>query len=129
MELHIHSPAFDEEHAVYSKGIGPSDDSDSDYASRVSSIKSSRYDGSKLEADLYYFGIRGLRHWGPKLIFRTSKDDVGFSIKNRVFRAPWGPEQDSHVMRLQPVFEHDKLGKDDLWVTIRYRVRDVLEVQ
>jgi hypothetical protein len=90
LELHIHSPAFDKECAMYSKGIGkgpPSDDSDSDCysdhsslwekdssSSSVSSVESSCYNVSKFEAHLYYFGIRGPRRRGPKLIFRTSKD-------------------------------------------------------
>jgi hypothetical protein len=133
LELHVHSPAFDEECAVYSKGIvkgPPFDDGDSDYSSdhsslwekdsSVSSVESSRYYVSKLEAYLYYFGIRGPRRRGPKLIFRTSKD---------VFTAPSGPEQDPRLMWLRPVYEHHKLGKDDLWATIRSKVRDLLDAQ
>jgi hypothetical protein len=89
-------------------------------SSSVSSVESSPYDVPKLEAHLYYFGIRGPRHWGPKLIFRTSKD---------VFTAPSGPEQDPRLMQLRPVYEHHKLGKDDLWATIRSKVRDLLEAQ
>jgi hypothetical protein len=68
-ELHVHSPAFDKECALYSRGIGkslPPGDSDSDYSdddsslwekdsfSNVSSLESSsRYGVSKLEARLY----------------------------------------------------------------------------
>ncbi|THH03198.1 hypothetical protein EW146_g10491, partial [Bondarzewia mesenterica] len=133
LELHVQSPAFDEECAVYSKRIGKdplSDDSDSDYSSdhsslweedssssSVSSVESSRHDVSKLEAYLYYFGIRGPRRRGPKLIFRTSKD---------VFTAPSGPEQDPRLMQLRPVYEHHKLGEDDLWATIRSKVVKLL---
>ena len=120
---------------MYSKRISkgpPPDDSDSDYSSdhsslweknsssSVSSVESSLYYISKLEAHLYYFGIRGPRRRGPKLIFRTSED---------VFTAPSGPEQDPRLMRLRPVYEHHKLGKDDLWATIRSKVRDLLEAQ
>ena len=119
---------------MYSKEIdkGPvSDHSISDYSyghsslweedsSSISSVESSRYDVSKVEAHLYYFGIRGPRRWGPKLIFRTSKD---------VFTAPSGPEYDARLMRLRPVYEHHKLGKDDLWANIRSKVRDLLEAQ
>jgi hypothetical protein len=116
---------------VYSKGINIGrDDSDSESSSdhnslwekdsSVSSVESSLYDVSKLEAYLYYFGIRGPRRRGPKLIFRTSKD---------VFTAPSGPEQDLRLMWLRPVYEHHKLGKDDLWATIRSKVRDLLEAQ
>jgi hypothetical protein len=118
---------------MYSKEIGkgpPSDDSDSDYSdysslwekdsSSISSVKSSPYDVSKIEAHLYYFGIRGPRRLGPKLIFRTSTD---------VFTAPSGPEQDPRLMQLRPVYEHHKLSEDDLWATIRSKVRDLLEAQ
>ena len=103
LELYVHSTAFDKECFACSveivRGL-PSDDSkaDSSSASSVRSVESSPY-------DLYYFGIRGLRHRGPKLIFRTSKD---------VFPAPWGPEQDARPMQLLPVYEHHKLGKDNL---------------
>ena len=83
-------------------------------------VESPSYDVSELEANLYYFGIRGPRRWGPKLIFRTSKD---------VFRAPSGPEQDARPMRLLPVYEHHKLGTDNLWATVRSKVRDLLEAQ
>ena len=96
-ELRVHSPAF---------GKDPlSSDNDSD--------PSSSYDVSKLEAQLYYFGIRGPRCWGPKLVFRTSKD---------VFTVPSGPEQDPRLMWLLPVYEHHRLGKNDLWATIRSKV-------
>ncbi|GBE88767.1 hypothetical protein SCP_1401720 [Sparassis crispa] len=134
LERHVHSAVFDEECAAYSKEIAkgpPSDDSDADYSDRsslwetdssssVSSVESSPYDVSKLEAHLYYFGIRGSRRWGPKLIFRTSKD---------VFTVPSGPEQDPRLMRLLPVYEHHKLGKDNLWATIRSKVVELLDQQ
>ncbi|KAK0190382.1 hypothetical protein F5146DRAFT_1137223 [Armillaria mellea] len=105
------------------QGIGRdplSDDSDSDYSSDRSSLwtSSSPYDVSKLEARLYYFGIRGPSRRGPKLIFRTSKD---------VFTAPSGPEQYSRLMQLRPVYEHHKLGEDDLWATIRSKVVKLLD--
>jgi len=32
-------------------------------------------------------------------------------------------------MQLQPVYEHDKLGKGNLWAAIRSQVRDLLEAQ
>ena len=135
MELYVHSAAFDKECAAYFKEIGkipPSDNSDADYSSdhsdlwetntssSVSSVESSPYDVSKLEAHLYYFGIRGPRRWGPKLIFRTSKD---------VFTAPSGPEQDLRLTRLLPVYKHHKLGIDNLWATIRSKVHDLFEAQ
>ena len=126
-ELHVHSPAFNQDCAAYSKRIAkgpPSDDSDSYYSDDNSILEkdssSSRYDVSKLEANLYYFGIRGPRRRGTKLIFRTSRD---------IFTAPSGPENDSRLMQLRPVYEHQKLGTDDLCATIRSKVLDFLEVQ
>ena len=115
---------------MYSRenGKDPSDDSGSYYSSDhtnlreedSSSVESSRYDVSKLEAYLYYFGIRGPRLRGPKLIFRTSKD---------VFIVSPESDHDPRIMRLRPVYEHPKLGKDDLWATIRSKVRGLLEAQ
>ena len=110
---------------MVSTGRVPSsdDDSDSYFAayrvnlleedSSVSSVQSC-YDVSKLEAYLYYSGIRGACRRGPKLIFRTSKD---------VFKPPSGLWQECRVMQLQPVYEHHKLGKDNLWATVRSKVR------
>ena len=93
-------------------------ENDSSYS--VSSVGSSPYDVSKLEASLYYFGIRGTGRLGPKLIYRTSKD---------VYTPPPGQGNDPRAMQLQPVYEHHKLGKNDLWAIIRSQVRDVLEMQ
>lgn len=124
-DLYIHSQAFDKDCAACAREIGKGplsdnsdaencDDSDPWETSSTSSIdEPSPYHLSKLEAQLYYFGLRGPRRWGPKLIFRTSKD---------VFKAPSGPAQDARLMRLLPVYEHPKLGKGDLWATIRSKV-------
>ncbi|OJA16892.1 hypothetical protein AZE42_13336, partial [Rhizopogon vesiculosus] len=125
LELYVHSAAFDKNCAAYSKekgkGLGPPADYSSDQGSlREMDSSSSPYDVSKLEAYLYYLGIRGPRRWGPKLIFRTSKD---------VFIEPSGPEQDCRLMQLLPVYEHHKLSKDNLWATIRSKVRDLLEAR
>ena len=136
MELCVQSPAFDKQCALHSREIAkglPSDNSDSGYSSDHSNlwendspsssvpfVESSRYNVSELEAHLYYFGIRGPRRRGPKLIFWTSKD---------IFTAPSGPEQDLRLMRLRPVYEHQKIGKDNVWATIRSKVRDFLETQ
>lgn len=105
-------------------GKDPSDPSSSGPSGEndvtVSSVKSSPHDISELEAILYYFGIRGPRQRGPKLIFRTSKD---------VFTVPLGQENNPRLMALQPVYEHHQLGKDDLWATVRSKVRRCLEAQ
>ncbi|KAF8439829.1 hypothetical protein L210DRAFT_3670875 [Boletus edulis BED1] len=113
---------------MYSKevanGNAPlSNHSDIDYSDCINlwenddSAESSPHEVPKFEAYLYYFGLRGPRHWGPKLIFRTSKD---------VFTAPL-PEQETCCMQLQPVYEHHILSKGDLWSTIRSRVVKLLD--
>ena len=71
----------------------------------------------KLEKHLYYFGIRGNRRLGPKLIFRTSTD---------VFTPPTGPEHDPRVVQLLPVYFHEKLGKNNLWAAILKEVCDLI---
>ena len=88
----------------------------------MTSVDSSDHGVPKLEAYLYYFGLRGLKRQGPKLIFRTSKD---------IFKEPSGPGQDVRRMKLLPVYEehHDKLGKNGIWAIIRSNVRhDLSEV-
>ena len=129
MDLHVLSPAFDKQCAAYAKEIssGPlSDHRDPDYSSDYSNLwedsdvpsaESSCYDVPKLEAHLYYFGIRGPRRRGPKLIFRTSKD---------VFTVPWSPEVEHRYMKILQVYEHDKLGKGNRWATVRSKVREPL---
>lgn len=89
-----------------------------DDASSLISIDSTSHGVPKLEAYLYYFGIRGKRHLGPKLIYRTSTD---------VFSPPSGPAQDVRMMQLLSIHEHAKLGQNSLWATIRHEVRDLLE--
>ena len=101
-----------------------SDDSDSDYRYHGNLLETdssslSPHDVSKVEAYLYYYGIRGSICWGPKLVFRTSKD---------VFPVP-GPEEYARSMRLLPVYEHQELSKDNLWATIRSKVCDLFEVE
>ena len=140
MEYFVQSSAFDHQCNVYaqdlmySKGLS-SNDNESDYyssdhsnlceddPSSVSSIESSCYEVSKFEAYLYYFGIRGDRRRGPKLIFRTSKDVFTPSLAASL------AGQDVRRMQLLPVYKHDELGKDDLWATIRSKVRNLLEAQ
>lgn len=110
------------------KGL-PYDDSDldspsdnslwEDSSSSTSSVGTS-HDVPKLEAYLYYFGIRGTKRLGPKLIYRTSSD---------TFTAPSGPGKDRRIMYLRPVYEHPVLAKDNLWANIRYKVRDLLKAQ
>ena len=39
------------------------------------------------------------------------------------------PEAYRCLMTLQPVLEHDQLGQNDLWLTVRSRVRVLLDTQ
>ena len=124
---HVHSPAFDEECNAQSKRLSYSSRS-SDASERITlwqdddsssmTFVESSHEVPKLEKHLYYFGLRGNRHLGPKLVFRTSTD---------VFTPPTGPEHDPRVMQLLGVYDHNKLGQDNLWATIREEVRHLLE--
>ncbi|KAF8916896.1 hypothetical protein CPB85DRAFT_1288523, partial [Mucidula mucida] len=95
-QIDTHSPSFDAECVASGKRRPQFYRSDSDYSNRSSvreddsSSSSNPYDVSKLEAYFYYFGIRGYRHRGPKLIFRTSKD---------VFTAPLCDHDDFRLMQ------------------------------
>ncbi|KAF8344369.1 hypothetical protein F5887DRAFT_1134608 [Amanita rubescens] len=117
----LHSPAFDEACARNARAHCLSDLDYSDYSDpwEKNSSSSSPYDVSELEANRYYYGLRGYRRRGPKLIFRTSKD---------VITAPTGAEwEEPRFMRLLPVYEHHTLGKDDLWATIRSKIVELLD--
>ena len=90
---------------------------DDDDSSSDTSVGSS-HGVSKLERLFYYFGLRGDGDLGPKLVYRTSTE---------TFTPPTGPENDARVIKLLPVYDHDKLGRDKLWETVRDKVRDLLE--
>lgn len=126
----VHSPEFDEQCIQCSKR-NLSSSSDTDYSfqrrrlwetrddSSVSSVESTGYTVSKLEAHLYYHGVRGNGKWGPKLIARSSQD---------VYVPPSGPAQDVRVLKLLPVSEHPRLSNENnLWPTIRSQVCDLLK--
>ena len=119
-EEHVHSPTFDRECNAQSKRLLSS--SSSRYRESSESIRLWQDDDSSESSHevpyLYYFGLRGNRHPGPKLIFRTSTD---------VFVPPTGPEHDPRVMQLLSVYDHNKLGKNKLWTTIREKVSDLLD--
>ena len=91
---------------------------DSDDASGMTSVDSSDHGVPKLEAYLYFHGLRGNRKLGPKLIWRSSTD---------VFSPPTGPSQDIRAIQLLTVHEHAILGKDKMmWKLILEEVRDFL---
>ena len=73
---------------------------------------------SKLEAYLYYHGIRGDRRLGPKLIHRTSKEE---------FVVPTEPGQEPRKIPLLSVHEHAKLEENNLWAAVRKEVCDFLK--
>ncbi|EIW83357.1 hypothetical protein CONPUDRAFT_102106 [Coniophora puteana RWD-64-598 SS2] len=72
----------------------------------------------KIEAHLYFHGLRGNRKPGPKLVYRTSTD---------VFLSPSGPSQDLRLMQLLTVHEHAKLGQNKLWATVRDEAVELLD--
>ncbi|KAJ3774136.1 hypothetical protein FB446DRAFT_493393 [Lentinula raphanica] len=90
----------------------------SDDASSIISTDSSAHAVPKLEAYLYYNGIRGKRKLGPKLIYRSSTD---------VFPLPSGPFQEVRPMQLLTVHEHVKLSKNNLWSKIRDQTAQLLD--
>ncbi|KDQ49643.1 hypothetical protein JAAARDRAFT_200650 [Jaapia argillacea MUCL 33604] len=54
----------------------------------------------------------------PQAHFRTSTD---------VFTPPTGPEHDARLMQLLGVYDHNKMGQDNLWATIREEVVKLLD--
>ena len=88
-------------------------------SSSISSV-SCPHDVPGIEAHLYFAGLRGANRPGPKLIFRTSSD---------VFVLLSGPEAYRRLMQLRPVYEHPKLGTDNLWDLVRSEVRDLVNTQ
>ncbi|KAH9945505.1 uncharacterized protein BXZ73DRAFT_96322 [Epithele typhae] len=117
---YVFSEGFDRDCDTQSKRhlVGPSGSSpnehlklwDDDDASSLTWVDSSRHGVSKLEAYLYYQGIRGDRKHAPKLIYRTSTD---------IFSPPSGPSQDLRKMQLLTVHGYEELGQDNLWEVIR----------
>jgi hypothetical protein len=73
---------------------------------------------SKLEAYLYYFGLHGDRHLGPKLIYRTSADE---------FKAPSEARTDPRKIQLLSMQEHAVLDKLNLWPMICMEVHVILK--
>lgn len=93
--------------------------SSSDSVSSATTIESSPYEVSRIEANLYYAGV-GLKGRGPKLIYRTSVDK---------FEEPRGPEAYRRLMRVVPVPDSHKFGENGMWDTVRDQVRGLLVTQ
>src|SRR5258708_36563948 len=113
-DQHVHTEAFNRECSAQSKRLSSSSsgsdlsehiklrekDDSSSSSSNLTSAESSSHVVPKLEANLYYFGIRGRRQLGPKLVYRMSED---------VFPPPSRPEQDPATMHLLPTSCHNTL--------------------
>lgn len=123
---HVHTEAFDRAcDAQYKRLSSGSSGSESsrlklweDDSSGQTSVESSSHVVPKLEAYLYYYGLRGDRELGPKLVYRTSKD---------VFTPPSGPAQDVRTMEVLDVDHHEKLSENNLWRIVLGKIRDLLE--
>ncbi|TEB30724.1 hypothetical protein FA13DRAFT_1764439 [Coprinellus micaceus] len=127
-DQYVFSEAFDRDcdtqskrHSSSASGSSPNEHLklwDSDDASSLTSVDSSGHGVSKLEAYLYYHGVRGDRKSAPKLIYRTSTD---------TFSPPSGPSQDLRDMQLLTVHGHGKLSQDKLWEVIRDETARLLD--
>lgn len=67
---------------------------------------------TEYESKWYFAGISP-GEVGPRLIYRTSNDP---------FERPTG-ESDRRVLRAIPVGEHEEIGKEGLWDSVRDQVR------
>ncbi|KIY61612.1 hypothetical protein CYLTODRAFT_495169 [Cylindrobasidium torrendii FP15055 ss-10] len=83
----------------------------------TSAFNSSPYKLSSYEAHLYSAGV-GHRSHGPKLVYRTSKDDFG---------PPSGPEEYTRLMRIIPVPESHEFGQNGKWDLVRDQVVKLLD--
>ena len=91
-DRHVYSEAFDRDCNAQSRRFASNSSGsesydhlklwESDDASSLTWVDPSEHGVSKLEAYIYYHGLRGDRKPGPKLIYRTSKD---------IFSPPSGP--------------------------------------
>lgn len=129
-DQHVLTDAFDQIcHAQFRRLSSSSSDSgtyedlrlwDSDDSFSATSVDSSGHGVSKLEAYLYYHGIRGERKPGPKLIYRSSTD---------AFTPPTGPSGDVRKIQLLTVHEHAKFGQNNLWATVRDEIAGLLDAK
>lgn len=104
--------------------MGSSSDNESIWSSSTSesaatTIESDPHEPSRIEAHLYYAGLRP-KGRGPKLVYRDSSD---------VYEKPFGPEEYKRLMRLVAVPDDHEFGKDGLWDRVRDKVRGLLVTQ
>ncbi|KAI0667645.1 hypothetical protein C8Q78DRAFT_1071745 [Trametes maxima] len=111
--LQLATSSSDEGASSEDENLWSSDDS----VSSATTVESSPYDVSKIEANLYYAGV-GPKGRGPKLIYRTSED---------VFEEPSGPEAYKRLMRVIAVPDTHKFGPNGTWDAIRDQVVVLLD--
>ncbi|KAJ3769869.1 hypothetical protein FB446DRAFT_810223 [Lentinula raphanica] len=111
-----HSPPSNSGDYVSYDRYDLSEDGDDDTPSIIS-IDSSVHGVPKLQAYMYYNGVRGGK-CGPKLIYKTSTDVLPY---------PTGPFQFFRLIQLLTVHEHAKLSKDNLWSKIRDQTVQLLD--
>ncbi|KIO20956.1 hypothetical protein M407DRAFT_10635 [Tulasnella calospora MUT 4182] len=117
LEQYVNTPEFDQQcskpahhrAALSSDRCNTSDEesfwSDDDSVSSTTTVESTPYEVSKIEANLYYAGVRANGR-GPKLVYRTSGDK---------FEEPSGPEAYKRLMRKadQEIQEEEDDDDDD----------------
>ncbi len=108
-KAHVHASSSDNE-SIWSSSTGES---------TATTVESDPHEPSRIEAHLYYAGLRP-KGRGPKLVYRDSSD---------VYEEPWGPEEYKRLMRLVTVPDGHELGKDGLWDRVRDKVRGLLGTQ
>ncbi|KAG8756942.1 hypothetical protein FRC11_004910 [Ceratobasidium sp. 423] len=119
-DAHVHTEAFDKACNAQYKRLSSGSSSSESSRLKLWDDDSSSHIVPKLEAHLYYHGIRGDRERAPKLVYRTSKD---------VFTPPSGPAQYVRTMEVFDVDFHEKLSKNDLWRIFLGEVVKLLESQ
>ncbi|KAI9453238.1 hypothetical protein BJY52DRAFT_850915 [Lactarius psammicola] len=106
-----------DEHSDSSSSEFDSLSSSSESESTATAVEISPHEPSRIEAHLYYAGIRENGR-GPKLIYRDSSD---------AYLEPTGPEEYKRLMRLVNVPDDHEFGKDGLWERVRAKVVELLD--
>lgn len=131
LEDYVNTARFDQEcsakahlHASSSDESSDSSDNESIWSSSTSgltatTVESDPYKPSRIEAHLYYAGLRP-KGRGPKLVYRDSSD---------VYEEPSGPEEYKRLMRLVAVPDDHEFGKDGLWDRVRDKVVELLDAK
>jgi len=130
LEEYVNTTEFDAKCSEIARELASSSDESSDSdensiwstsnsVSAATTVESDLYAVSRIEAHLYYAGVRAKGH-GPKLIFRTSDDE---------FEEPSGPEVYRRLMKVVDIPADHEFGQNGLWDTVRDKVRGLLVTQ